>query len=164
MPTNTYLPLANITLGTAATSVTFSSIGQGFRDLILVANTGVSSSGQAVRLQVNNDTTGTYNDVFMNGNGSSASSSYDTNNTYIFIAPYGFTASTPAANIIAQFMDYSATDKHKPVLFRANDAGLATSAGAARWASNTAISTIKIYVATGNLVAGSTFALYGVSA
>jgi hypothetical protein len=54
-------PLANITLGSAAASVTFSSIAATYKDLYLVAQTGLSSAGQTVNVQFNNDTGANYN-------------------------------------------------------------------------------------------------------
>ena len=51
MPTPTYTPLATVTLGTSAASVTFSSIPATYRDLILIFDgTGSGSTGKAAVL------------------------------------------------------------------------------------------------------------------
>jgi hypothetical protein len=50
------------------------------------------------------------------------------------------------------------------LLIRNNDAGYVVEMMAARWASTSAIATVKLYPGAGNFVTGSTFALYGVSA
>jgi len=157
-------PLANITLGSSAASVTFSSIAATYKDLYLVAQTGLSSAGQTVNVQFNNDTASNYNTVIAYGDGSSRGSAPVSNATSIFAAYYGQTANTPKAQLTLNFLDYSVTDKHKSLLIRNNDAGYVVEMMAARWASTSAITTIKLYPGAGNFVTGSTFALYGVSA
>jgi hypothetical protein len=61
-------------------------------------------------------------------------------------------------------MDYSATDKHKTVLSRANNAANGVTAIAGRWASTSAITSIVLTFQSSSLATGSTVALYGVSA
>lgn len=159
-----WTPLANITLGSAAASVTFSSIVGTYRDLFLVAQTGLSSAGQTVNVQLNSDTGSNYNTVIAYGDGSSKGSAPVTNSTSIFAAYYGVTANTPKAQLTFNFLDYSATDKHKSLLIRNADAGYVVEMMAARWASTSAVTAVKLYPGAGNFVSGSTFTLYGVSA
>jgi len=61
MPTNTYVALATQTLGTAAASVTFSSIPSGYTDLIIVSSQFYVSSGadRYATFQVGNGTVDT---------------------------------------------------------------------------------------------------------
>jgi hypothetical protein len=63
-------------------------------------------------------------------------------------------------------MDYSATNKHKTVLVRADNANSITMAHAARWANTSAITSIVLtsFEGAGNFAIGSTFSLYGVIA
>jgi hypothetical protein len=68
------------------------------------------------------------------------------------------------ANVVAQIQDASATDKHKTGLSRSDNSLVATYALAHRWASTSAITTVKVYCAVGSLAAGSTLSLYGVIA
>jgi hypothetical protein len=163
MGTPTYLPIANITMGSAAASVTFSSISQSFRDLILVFD-GKSTATADLAFQVNGANTN-YNYVHMTGTGSAASSSSRTNGDYI-IPSYGVISSVSAnqTNCIINFMDYSVTDKHKTMLLRTSDSSQAVSAEAARWASTSAITSIACYALGTTFQSGSTFALYGVLA
>jgi hypothetical protein len=65
-------------------------------------------------------------------------------------------------NLIAHFMDTSATDKHKTVLTRFNDAGNEVAAAAFRWADTNAVTSITIGQDSGSFNIGSTFALYGI--
>ena len=153
MPTPTYTPLATVTLGTAVSSVTFSSIPATYRDLILVSETSHSSTTE-IKLHPNGNGTGSH--VKMFGNGSSATS--DTASR-IEIA---YLASTGVA--VTQVMDYSATDKHKTILSRWGYASGFVGANAARWENTSAITSLDVLISTGTFPAGSTFSLYGVIA
>lgn len=157
-------PLANITLGSAASSVTFSSITGTYRDLMIVAQFGHSVSGQGLRMRMNSDTGSNYAYVEMYGDGSGTGSVSNGALSFIPLTAYGPLASTPIVNSITQIFDWNQTDKHKTLLTRRDEAGYMTEAISSRWASTSAITSLLIYPASGNIVAGSTFALYGVSA
>lgn len=161
MATPTYTPLANVTLGSSASSVTFSSISQAYRDLIIVFTGGDSSGAETGQIRINADTGGNYSGVRMKGDGSSTASYSWSNVTGLY---YGIIDGT-TGNSIIQIMDYSATDKHKTVLTRTNVVAQETSANAWRWANTAAITSISFSTySTYNYLAGSTFALYGVVA
>jgi len=101
----------------------------------------------------------------MSGNGSSANSGSYAGDTYVlFNIGYGTIRTTAALNTQINFMDYSATDKHKTMLTRHNLDTSGTNAFAHRWASTSAITSITFTAATANFVSGSSFALYGVAA
>jgi hypothetical protein len=159
MPTETYTALATVTLGSSASSVTFSSIPASYRDLVLVYN-GTGTSGQSLQPRFNNDTGGNYTTVRMYNSGGGSSPASDN------YAPaeigYNNTTNTGIANI----MDYSATDKHKTYLTRWGNADGTSyvQAYAARWANTAAITSIQITNSGGgNIAAGSTFNLYGIA-
>lgn len=161
MPTSTYTPLATTTLGANATTVTFSSISQSYRDLILVTDgTRTTTDSISIRLQFNGDTGSNYSTVYMYGTGSSAASgSITTDGVYTArIAP---TRAIGQTNIF----DYSATDKHKTVLSRGNAADYITIAYAGRWANTAAITSIvcSIEGGSGQFATGMTFSLYGIA-
>lgn len=167
MPTSTYTPLANITLGSAVASVTLSSINQGYRDLVLIANirTERASTTDATRMRFNSDTGANYNRVGMYGAGSTGSFT-NSNVTYLVLNSVGSTATSNyfEPNIIS-IMDYSATDKHKTTLNRESEATSTTvTAQAGRWANTSAITSISFVNDTGaNFSIGSSFALYGIA-
>lgn len=152
-----------MTLGSSAASVTFSSISQAYRDLILVVNYGTITSGQDLRIRINGDTGANYNDVTMNGNGSSASSGSGSGSTRFDIDSYG-TPGTVTGSVLFSIMDYSVIDKHKSTLTRMDNAATATRAIAGRWASTSAVTTILIYPSASTFLAGCTFSLFGVAA
>jgi len=160
------VPLQNITLGSAAASVTFASIPGTFRDLVLVSHvlslTG-SPTAKGAFARFNADTGTNYNSVYMYGNGSSTGSDPETNSNTLFWGAF------PAAggNDIWNIFDYSQTDKHKVTLGRANGHGASSWAYAGRWASTAAITSITVTspdTGTDLFGIGSTFALYGVKA
>jgi hypothetical protein len=164
MPTPTYTPLATVTLGSDAATVTFSSIPATYRDLILVINGKTTRSGTEndIRVTFNSDTGSNYSYVTMGGNGSSALSYQSGSIAYIPVPNAGTSAT---AISILQIMDYSATDKHKTVIAKGDSAAWFASATAGRWASTTALTSISfISSVTGNIATGTTASLYGVIA
>ena len=157
MPTPTHTLIEAVTLATSASSVTFSSIpSTGKGDLILVVNS-VSGFGSFVKLKFNGSSSG-YSYVRAEGSGSSATSSASTYDAVIA----GYTSNVWDTINIAHIMDYSATNKHKTVLVRANAAqDIGTGMYANRWASTDAINSIAITDSNGDsFAAGSTFHLY----
>jgi hypothetical protein len=165
MPTPTYTPLATVTLGTTAASVTFSSIPATYRDLILVITAkkaSATSTNLATRL--NGDTGSNYRQVFMTAvAGSTPADAFTATSAQLDI--YIGVPQDEYNNYIVQFMDYSATDKHKTLLRRTNQATAMTEVGVHRWANTAAINTILLYLnASVSFAAGSTFSLYGVIA
>jgi hypothetical protein len=162
----TYDCIATTTLGSAQSSVTFSSISGSYTDLVLIANFALSSSSQDVRLQVGNgsiDTGTNYSGTYLTGNGSSAASSKNSGSD--FISGYRVTGGgTGNQTAIYQFQNYSNTTTNKTILDRINDASVEVVAGVGLWRSTSAINTIKLYPSSSNFVSGSTFTLYGIKA
>jgi hypothetical protein len=64
MPTPTYTPLANVTLGATAATVTFGSIPATMRDLVVIVN-GTTSSNVFTGLRFNSDSGSNYTFVRM---------------------------------------------------------------------------------------------------
>jgi hypothetical protein len=163
MPTPTYTPLATVTLGSATTSVTFSSIPATYRDLILVFD-GLATADQGFIFRFNGDSGSNYPNVFMRGYESTIQSLSDTGSSI----PLNHSATDSGTRClsIVQIMDYSATDKHKSVLIRGNydqpTAGKFVEATAARWANTAAVTSIVVSSAS-NLGVGSRIDLYGIA-
>ena len=155
-------PLANITLGSTANTVTFSSIPSSYRDLCLVISAAVPSANASYT--INNDTSSTYNWVTLEGNGSTVSSVNNGDTFGLFANNYIVWYSSNQTLVTMDILDYSATDKHKTILTRANRPDNAINAVVCRWPSTAAITSLRLNANTSNFAAGSTFALYGVSA
>lgn len=161
MATNTYVPLATQTLGSAQSSVTFSSIPQGYTDLVLVVN-GSQSNDVVSYLQVGNgslDTGTNYSTTFMFGDGSSVTSGRVTSDGAIYLGGMGTTGGVSIYNL----MNYSNTTTNKTVIGRMNGTN-ATQARVGLWRSTAAINILRYYVLTGTFNAGTTFSLYGIAA
>jgi hypothetical protein len=157
MPTPTYVPMATVTLGSSASSVTFSSIPATYRDLIVVVD-GTITSGAQVRMRFNSDSGSNYSFVKMAGDTGGAVSSSGTDTSVII---GNFTGSFHLLTI--NIMDYSATDKHKTVISRSNVLTVATEAFANRWANTTAITSVQVNTSANTWAIGSTFSLYGIA-
>lgn len=159
MPTPTYTPLANITLGSSAASVTFSSIVGTYRDLVLVID-AIATATPNIEFQLNGDTGNNYSNVRMTGNGSTTGSNSFTG-AAITITENAYPTTTSRAVAVVHFMDYSATDKHKSVLSRTNNASTGIDAYAHRWANTAAVTSIKVL---SSFAATTTLTLYGIAA
>jgi hypothetical protein len=160
----TYEPIATTTLGSAAATVTFSSITGTYTDLVLVISARMSGGGgaSAIQAQFNSDTASNYSFTLMTGDGSSATSSRGSSQTQAAVGLATDAAGEWSSNII-QVMNYSNTTTNKTVLARAGIAGDRTRAIVSLWRSTSAITSILI-INNGsvNFVAGSTFTLYGI--
>lgn len=173
MPTNAWTPLANITLGSNTATVTFSSLSQAYRDLVLVTtlrSTRASSTEDYPALRFNGDSGNNYSVVFMGGN-SGGTNTFSATQDAINLGDSPASSSTAGLQTMAitHIMDYSTTNKHKVALNRWNAPGAApnyVAAVANRWANTGAITslTISFPYYSGLIAAGSTIALYGVSA
>lgn len=152
-----YVPLANLTIGVATTSVTFSSISTSYRDLVLIINCSTTTAG-VINLTLNGDTAlGSYKKLGIAGTGTTAETSGGSN------LNLGNSASGDRLMQI-NFFDYAITNKHKPILVKHAAPSSVAESRFIRWTNTAAISTILLTTTGTTFTAGSTFALYGVSA
>jgi hypothetical protein len=152
--------LANLTLGSAQATVTFSSISTAYRDLRLVV-TGTSTGAPFFR--INGDTTTKYNLVAIEGNTTSVQPTFTLDNDRAYSA-WNISAfdSGGVGTWNCDFFDYAQTDKHKLALTRLT-LEKATSLFHYRYANTAAITSIAFTSST-TWGAGTTFTLYGLSA
>jgi len=169
MPTPTYTALANITLGSAASTITFSSIPATYRDLVLVMAERNTTDDVGFVMRFNGDSGSNYNYVLARGGDiGGVVSNQASSQTQMFVGGWSFGNGTSfPAPITIDIMDYSATDKHKTVLdrfqTRRNDGSGETGMMAGRWASTSAITTILLYPTSSIFAANTTVALYGIA-
>ncbi len=159
MPTPTFEPLANITLGDAVSSLTFSGINQSYRDLVLLIN--YFGSGAMVQVRFNGDTSGSYTNVVLGGNGSSAYSYSDGAMAGIRMAVN--TSTSTSCNIFLNVMDYAVTNKHKSIIARNGRVDNADAGVSGRWSNFSAITSMTLSAETNSFAVGSTFSLYGIA-
>jgi hypothetical protein len=159
--TATYTPLGNITLGTTASSITFSSIPATYRDLVISFQGNGSTTLQG-RIRLNGDTGGNYTSHRMSGDGSSATVGQTVGDTSAFGSNIATASTTSALQMNINIMDYSSTNKFKTFLVRATNAATATEALVSQFASTSAITSVTILTSTGNWAIGTTASLYGI--
>jgi hypothetical protein len=154
--TTAWVPLATTTLSSSATSVTFGSIPQGYRDLAIVIN-GVNSASQDLKFIFNGDTGANYSRVFMYGQSSGYGSASENGQNA------GLWASVQAVGntVIANIMDYSSTNVHKSAIVRSDNAGDRVRAYFGRWASTSAITSIQLDPNSSSWQSGTVLSLYG---
>jgi len=162
---NTYSQIASTTLGSAASSVTFSSIAATYTDLVIVVQAAVTAGSIALRMQFNSDTGTNYSSTWLTGNGTTASSSRNTSTTYMKIDENSGMNTTLGQGLnVINVMNYANTTTYKTALTRPNRADLGVDAVVGLWRSTAAINSITLLTSSSTFVTGSTFNLYGVTA
>jgi hypothetical protein len=166
---NTYVAIATNTLGSAASSVTFSSISSAYTDLVLIASNIVPSTGMDITAYVNSDTGSNYSTTNLSGTGSVASSSRISNQTKMYVSDYnvGIGGTNPTMFIV-NCMNYSNSTTFKTFLSRAAIQGASSTgevtANVSLWRSTSAVTSITIQTSSGTMGIGSVFSLYGIAA
>ena len=169
---STYTLISSQTLASSAASVTFSSIPTTYTDLVLKVSARSDGSvvvQDSLWLTFNGASLG-YSTTELRGNGSSASSSYSSNSTYL----RGTNAATANGAITNSFgsaeiyiPSYTATQSKPVSVFgvaetNATSAGMGATAGLSN--ITVAITTIAIAMSSGsNWLTNSSFYLYGIS-
>ena len=159
--TATYEAIATTTLGSAQSSVTFSSISGSYTDLVGIV-VGQSSASGNLLVELNSDTGSNYSATILFGDGTSADSARTTNATSINIGDIDQNA---ISNNIVNFQNYSNATTYKTLLGRGNRQPTSVVAKVGLWRSTSAITTIKFSLSGGaTFNSGSTFTLYGIKA
>jgi hypothetical protein len=156
--TATYEKIATTTASGGSTSVTLSSIPATYTDLVLVM-AGSNSANSDLRMRFNGDTGSNYSATVLFGDGSSASSFRESNQTSF----YGAFGSAQSNNII-NIQNYANTTTYKTALTRANMPGVYVFEIAQLWRSTAAINSVTLFVTSGSYNSDVTFTLYGIKA
>ena len=173
MPT-TYEPIATTTLGSAQSSITFSSISASYTDLVVVLSNvvcSVNSSNLLLAVGTGNSIDGGSNYSYTNltGDGTTARSNRASNQTKILIGYWQAASNSTSypSQAIYHIQNYSNTTTYKTVIGRGtvvNSTGGEVSAVVGLWRNTAAINTIQLYPDTGNYNAGTIATLYGIKA
>ena len=161
MATPTYTLIDSVTLASTASSVTFSSIDQSYRDLVAIVQT--TSDSVNANMRFNADSGSNYNRVYAYGDGSSSVSLGNVNGTALNLVGGALNNATSPLLLITQIFDYAQGDKHKPIIHRADNSANGTMMLAGRWASTSAITTVQWLSGANPFKAGSTFYLFGIA-
>ena len=158
----TYEPIATTTLGSAQATVSFSSFA-GYTDLYIVCDVAFASTTN-FQVRFNSDSGTNYSNTLMVGNGSTAVSDRQSNQTRI-VPGYNGTTSAQRAVFNISLMNYANTNTFKTCLLRVTNPGADVIAQVGLYRSTSAITSIQFAAQNGdNMTTGSTFTLYGITA
>jgi len=162
---NTYESIATQTLGSAAASVTFSSIPSTYTDLVIISSAKITSgSGIDMVMRFNSDSGTNYSATVLYGTGAAAGSTRLTNNTNMYCDYYGALDSAVHNICIINIQNYSNSTTYKTALIRSNNAntGLGLDAIVGLWRSTSAVNSVLLFPSASTFTTGSTFSLYGI--
>lgn len=160
----TYESIASTTLGSAAATITFSSIAGTYTDLRLVVVSQSTTGGSGNRITINSDTGSNYSRTILRGDGSSATSVRGTSES-VFV--FGATGTSPNWTMFtADFFSYAGST-YKTVLASiardANGSGnVERTVGLYR--STSAITALELAVSGDTFSSGTTATLFGIKA
>ena len=163
----TYTPIASYTVsGSSTTTITFSSFA-GYTDIRLVIVGGDPSNNGAI-MRFNNSNTAYYSATYLGGNGTSALTGRNTNQTGIYsLGFYENTPTTVTEIVTLDIMNYANSTTFKTWLIRSNNAASALNAGVGLWrgsaGSAEAITRIDL-IDSANFASGTTASIYGITA
>lgn len=170
---STYTAIATTTLGSSASSYTFTSIPGTYTDLVLVLNGyGAGSDGNSIVCRVGNgsvDTGTNYSTTRMSGNGSAATTGRATGSDFMRFQNVSgqSTSSSNPTSLVVNFMNYSNTSHKKTVINQVSQLGGSypgTELIVNLWSSTSAINAIQIYPYSASFAAGTNITLYGIAA
>ena len=161
----TYEPIATTTLGSAAASITFSSISSAFTDLRLAIVGRYTSSGGNTRIRFNGDTASNYSSTRIAGNGASASSDRYTSQTFQRLNFNGYSSTIPDFLTVDVFSYAGSTLKTSLITSSEDQNGSGVVIRAVGlYNSTSAITSIEISLSSSTMAAGFTATLYGIKA
>jgi len=170
MPATYTLISSNVLTSTAA-SVTFSSIPATYTDLVLKISGRMSDTGSSFpRIRFNADTATNYSATYVRGDGASATSARDPNDTYVAYMIENNTSNT--ANTFSNqeiYIPSYAVSQNKPLSIayarESNAASTDVNLGAVAglWRNTAAITEISLIPISTTYAIGSSFYLYGIS-
>ena len=163
---STYDKIATYTVPSAQASYTFTSIPSTYTDLVLVANTIITSGSvfPECSLRFNSDSGTNYSNTYLLGSGSAATSGRGSNYNYADCGYLSTNSGNPNTRII-NIMNYSNATTYKTVVSRGSSYnGGQVIAYANLWRNTAAISSITVFTQSSTYATGSTFALYGIKA
>ncbi len=161
----TYEPIATTTLGSAAASITITSIPATYTDLKIVL-VGVTTSTTIMYARVNGDTGSNYSRTYLGGQGTSAASGRDTNATrWQFHDATGTSTTLPMMCELDIFNYAGSTNKTALTAFNGDKNGSGdVYRNVVLWRNTSAITSVTLLPGAGNLDIGTTLTVYGIKA
>lgn len=162
MPTSTFDLISSTTLSSGSSTITFSSIPQTYKDLVITGNTVISNSYELdVTIALNSDTNdNNYRVLVLRGQSSSA-------NTFLQTASRRIATLGHNGVFSIDLINYSTSNIIRSFLVKSgwNGTNQQVWASAMRWNSINAITSVTISspAAPAYFEAGSVFNLYGIA-
>ena len=176
----TYEPIATTTLGSAAASISFTSISQTYTDLVIVASVNGATAEHLYARWGNSayDSGTNYSNtaIYARRNGTNTAEEFGSERTsnfsYARLTPFTFGVPSAASTFgasITHIQNYANTTTYKTALVRSSTAGntayAGTEATVVLWRSTSAINQIQFTISNGaNFQTGTTITLYGIKA
>lgn len=159
----TYEPIATTTLSSAASTITFSSIGSEYTDLRLVVSV-LGDGTNYCNLRLNNDSGTNYSHTRLKGQGTSIVSQRTSNTTSIWLMDNNAASSTIPTLTVADIFSYAGSTNKTVLVAESNDQN--GSGGVGRyvglWRNTAAITRVDMIMTSGNFAIGTTATLYGI--
>lgn len=156
--------IATVTVSTAVSSISFTSIPSTYRHLQLRANAAASAAAN-ISIQFNGDTGTNYSYHFLEGNGATVSAGGSGGSTYI-VGPVVTNTASSFTGMVIDVLDYKDTNKNTTLRslsgadLNGSSNWLTFNSGA--WFNTAAINSISITVSGATFAANSHWALYGI--
>ena len=162
------IPLATVTVGSGGTAnAEFTNIPAYYEHLQVRALTKCSNADLTVRAQFNSDTGTNYATHYIEANGSTVAAGAVTSTTYVMVGVAASGTAGQVGGFVLDVLDYSNTSKYKTTRTLSgcdnNGSGYVWPASGL-WMSTNAITSIKIFPASGTFQQYASFALYGIKA
>jgi hypothetical protein len=157
--------IQTVTLGSAQSSISFSSIPSTYTHLQIRLLAATSIADRYFKMQYNSDTGSNYNYHYLTGSGTAASAGAVTSSAWV-TAGFGPNSISFFGASVVDILDYKDTNKFKTNRnlegADMNGAGGYVGISSGCWRSTAAISSITLTPSSGNFNQYSSFALYGI--
>ena len=161
MPTEALVPIQNITLGGSASSVTFTSIPNTFKDLLITGSHTTAVNGVLLAFRVNGVSSNSYYFTLVNRNGTGVEATGSGPTNRIRLSVQCQSSGTGPSTLTANLFDY-ATARPKNLNFEAYSAELGVSIGMGLCNFSSVVSSFTILCDSSSFNAGSSFQMWGV--
>lgn len=164
----TYEPIATTTLGSAAITITFSSVPSTYTDLVLILVASASTNSRTVWLRFNSDSGTNYSTTQLYGSGTAAGSDSTNNFSAINIAGAANMSSTIPHLYNINIFSYGGSTNKTILSTKSGDNNgsgyVATNVGL--WRNTSSITSITLQCGNGvdTFNVGTTATLYGIKA
>jgi len=162
--TSTEVAIATTTLGSAASTITFSSIPATYTDLKIVFTGTATASGDDLLLRFNGDTGTNYSVTALQGNGATASSFRSTSIAFVYLAGSASMSTTiPTFSEVDIFSYAGSTNKTLLAQYSGdfNGSGV-TNKTVGLWRNTAAITSVSLLLLATTFKVNTTATLYGI--